>query len=660
MKHQWKFRVFSLFSVFSLLLGALGVPTQNILAAPQGAPQAAADCQNPPNDIVAENCLPGTDPSVWDISGAGDADIQGFATDISVDKGGTISFKIDTQATAYHIDIYRLGYYGGNGARLIDTITPSAGLPQAQPACLFDATDDWNLTDCGNWGVSASWAVPSTAVSGIYIARPSHDDAGHVGEASHIVFIVRDDASHSDILLQTSDTTWQAYNRYGGYSLYDGGGGINDGAHAHKVSYNRPFTTRDAPTEDWLFNAEYPMLRFLERNGYDVTYSTDLDSDRHGDLILNHKIFMSSGHDEYWSAGQRNAVEAARDAGINLAFFSGNESYWKTRWEPSTADGGSTDYRTLVSYKEGDAQGSAEHFNCYQNFDCDPDPAVWTGLWRQNAPGHDGGRPENAMSGNISWGDATTAIEVPAADTALRFWRNTGMSGDTTLEDNTLGYEFDWEQAEYASSYPPGRITVSETTPLSGKTHKMSLYRAPSGALVFGAGTVQWAWGLDATHDRDASNEDARMQQATINLLSDMGAQPDSLQDNLVPGGPLDTTAPTATITDPTDGATVPGGNITVSGTAADTDGILVAVEVSIDGGTTWNRATGTTSWTYGFSAIDQSVTVQARAVDDAANVGTPDSITLTAQAQTCPCSIFGASVTGTEENDNAGHRAGR
>ena len=127
---------------------------------------------------------------------------------------------------------------------------------------------------------------------------------GNDGEASHIVFIVRDDDGASDILVQTSDTTWQAYNQYGGYSLY-GGPGANDGGHAHKVSYNRPFTTRDTPTEDWLFNAEYPMVRWLERNGYDVSYFTGLDGDRRGTEILEHKVFMSSGHDEYWSAGQR-------------------------------------------------------------------------------------------------------------------------------------------------------------------------------------------------------------------------------------------------------------------------------------------------------------------------------------------------------------------
>ena len=192
---------------------------QSVVLAATPQRVAADACTSPANAIVAENCLPGNPASEWDVSGAGDPSIQGFATDISVNAGGTVDFKIDTGSTAYHVDIYRLGYYGGLGARKVATISPSASLPQTQPACLLDATGNVNLTDCGNWAISASWAVPSSAVSGIYIARPSRTDAGHVGQASHIAFIVRDDASHSDLLFQTSDTTWQAYNQYGGYSL---------------------------------------------------------------------------------------------------------------------------------------------------------------------------------------------------------------------------------------------------------------------------------------------------------------------------------------------------------------------------------------------------------------------------------------------------------
>jgi len=100
--------------------------------------------------------------------------------------------------------------------------------------------------------------------------------------------------------------------------------------HASKVSYNRPFITRlggggGGVAQDWLFNAEYPMIRFLERNGYDLSYTTNVDAARAGNLILNHKAFLSVGHDEYWSAAQRTNVEAARNAGVHLAFFSGNE-----------------------------------------------------------------------------------------------------------------------------------------------------------------------------------------------------------------------------------------------------------------------------------------------------------------------------------------------
>lgn len=588
------------------------------------------------NEIVTENALAGSPASEWDVSGSGDASIQGFATDISVDQGQTVHFKIDSPA-AYEIKIYRLGYYGGLGARHVATIGDSATAEADQPACTFDSAGDVNLTDCGNWSVSASWSVPSDAVSGIYIAKPTRlDNDG----ASHIAFIVRDDDGASDVLFQTSDTTWQAYNKYGGYSLYGGPGSL-DGGHARKVSYNRPFTVRGDVVEDWLFNAEYPMLRWLERNGYDVSYTTDIDSDRFGTEILEHKIFMSVGHDEYWSAAQRANVEAARDAGVNLAFFSGNEIYWKTRWESSAVD--STSFRTLVSYKEGDSQGTAEHWNCHGNFDCDPHPTEWTGLWRQNQTGHDAGRPENSLSGQISWGDATTAMQISASDSASRFWRNTGVSGATTLAASTLGYEFDWEQPEFAGHNPPGRITVSDTT-ATGKNHKMSLYRAPSGALVFGAGTVQWMWGLDGVHDRGSSTEDPRMQQATVNILSDMGVQPETLQSGLVPGGPLDTTLPTTVITSPANGASAPGGSVTVTGTSVDTVGNVAMVEVSTDGGSTWKKADGTSSWSFTFGAPVGPLTILARAVDDAANIGPASQVSITLA---CPCSIWSLAAGG-------------
>ena len=169
---------------------------------------------------------------------------------------------------------------------------------------------------------------------------------------NEIIFTVRDDLSHADVLVQTSDTTWQAYNRWGGNSLYFGStqaGGAQPGR-AYKVSYNRPLDHVDWHNDFWASEAE--MVHFLERNGYDVSYQSGVDTDRLGaPVIQQHKTFMSSGHDEYWSGTQRANVQAARDAGVNLAFFSGNEMFWKTRYEPSI-DGSNTSFRTLVTYKE--------------------------------------------------------------------------------------------------------------------------------------------------------------------------------------------------------------------------------------------------------------------------------------------------------------------
>ncbi|HLZ38372.1 MAG TPA: N,N-dimethylformamidase beta subunit family domain-containing protein [Mycobacteriales bacterium] len=323
------------------LLFVAAVAAASLLTGSTRPALAAGACDPGSNPIVCENSKAGTPSSVWDVSGGGDTSVEGFATDMSVNAGSPVNFKIEA-AVDYGIDIYRVGYYGGNGARKVATVSRTG--PLAQPACLTN--EETGLIDCGNWSVSATWSVPADAVSGVYFANLVRKDNG---SNNHVVFVVRNDASRSDVLVQTSDTTWQAYNDYGGNSLYVGA----PGGRAFKVSYNRPFHSRITTPEgrDFFFSAEYSMVRWLEANGYDTTYTTGIDSDRRGALIKNHKVFVSVGHDEYWSGAQRANVEAARDAGVNLAFFSGNEVYWKTRWEPSI-DASGTPYRTLVSYKE--------------------------------------------------------------------------------------------------------------------------------------------------------------------------------------------------------------------------------------------------------------------------------------------------------------------
>ena len=612
---------------------------------------SAAACSAPANAIVAENCLAGNPSTDWDISGAGDTTILGFATQISVNKGSAVSFKVNTNASNYRFDIYRMGYYAGMGARKVATISPSATLPQVQPSCISDAST--GLLDCGNWGVSGTWTVPATAVSGIYFAKVVRTDTGG---ASHIFFVVRDDASTSNLLFQTSDTTWQAYNEYGGNSLYVG----NPAGRAYKVSYNRPFTTRTtANGQDWVFNAEYPMVRFLESNGYDVSYFSGVDADRSGSLILRHPTYLSVGHDEYWSAAQRANVEAARAAGVNLAFFSGNEVFWKTRWENSI-DGSGTPYRTLVTYKETTA-----------NAKIDP-TSVWTGTWRDPrfSPPADGGRPENQLTGTLFMNNDTGvpyAITVPAADGKMRLWRNTAVAHQSagavaTLPGGTLGYE--WDTDPDNGFRPPGVVRNSTTTISSNGvlqdygttygqgtlTHYLTLYKHSSGARVFGAGTIQWAWGLDSNHDRGNTAPDPSMQQATVNLLADMNAQPATLMPGLLAAtASTDATAPVSTIVSPAAGATVSAGSaVTISGTATDSGGGVVGgVEVSVDGGTTWHPATGRGAWTYNWlPAGAATVVIKSRAVDDSGNLEVPSAGTsVTVRPQSCPCSLWSASA---------------
>ena len=127
-------------------------------------PAKAAACGPGDNPIVCENSLPGTPQSVWDVSNQDGSTIQGFADPFSVNLGGTINFKIESPASSYKIDIYRMGYYGGDGARLITSLTPNISVSQNQPAC--DTNTATGLVDCSNWGVSASWTVPTDLVSG--------------------------------------------------------------------------------------------------------------------------------------------------------------------------------------------------------------------------------------------------------------------------------------------------------------------------------------------------------------------------------------------------------------------------------------------------------------------------------------------------------------
>ncbi|MDB5527037.1 MAG: hypothetical protein JWR51_140 [Devosia sp.] len=597
------------------------------------------------NAIVLENQKQGTPESVWMI-GTADPTIEGYAAQFSLNHGNTVDFKINTNSKDYTIEIYRLGYYGGDGARRVATIERDLAVAQFQPAPLFDPTT--KLVDAGNWSVSASWAIPQDAMSGVYFARlERHDGSG--GE-NMIPFIVRDDNAPSDITFQTSDTTWQAYNWWGGYNFY---GGVDEGGHAGRasaVSYNRPIITRDggfaAGPQDFIFGAEYSAIRFLEQNGYDVDYISGIDSARDAAQLLNSKIFLSVGHDEYWSGEQRDNVEAARDAGVNLSFWSGNEVYWETRWEASI-DGSGTPYKTLVSYKER-----------WDN--ANTDTVGTTSTWRD--PVFGSGDPENSLTGTIFTVDSyrLDAINVPYDMSNLRFWSNTAVAnlqpGQVyTLTQNLLGYE--WDSDLDNGFRPAGLVPLSSTTvDVQTKlldygnavgpgtaSHALTLYRAPSGALVFGAGTVYWSWGLDSHHDNEATPTDPNVQQSMINLFAEMGVQPATLMQSLaVAAQSTDHVAPTTTIAQLPAGLTAAQA-YTISGTATDTGGGLVAVvEVSTDGGATWHRATGYNNWTYTWTpSIGGNYTIRSRAVDDSVNLETPSAGRTVTVAQAAASTLF-------------------
>jgi hypothetical protein len=596
--------------------------------------------------IAVENQKQGAPQSQWMLQpGQASSSIEGFTTSMSIDLGNTVDFKINTDSNDYRIDIYRLGYYGGDGATLVTSIEHQTASAIDQPAPLRDPVTG-NI-DAGNWSVTDSWDVPSDATSGVYIAKMVRLD-GTEGE-NIIPFVVTNNAGTSDIIFQTSDQTWQAYNAWGGGSFYTDT--------AQNISYNRPIQTPAGPDDttssgpwDFVFGEELPAIYWLEQNGYDVSYQSGIDTATNGSLLLNHKAFLSVGHDEYWTAEQQNNVRAARDAGVNLNFWSGNEVYWTTELLPSI-DGSGAPNRTLVTYKTTSTG--------LQN----PD-GVWTGTTRDPAGGL---IPENALSGQlylVDWDKDTplNPITVPYQYAQLSIWKNTEVAdlqpGETyTSQSDYLGYEWDVNATsnELANNgySPPGLVALSSTTVTTDAlnngyivtglitgtaTHNLTMYRAPSGALVFGAGSVMWSWSLSSLHTPgpDGSPTDAPadpvFQQAMVNLLAQEGIQPATLDSSLVLATQSsDFLPPTSVISTNTAAEFVAGQLATITGTATDRGGGVVAgVEVSTDGGNSWHSASlalaaASASWTYSWTpSASGSYTILARSVDDVANLEHP------------------------------------
>jgi PKD repeat protein len=462
------------------------------------------------NPVVIENLQTGS--SEWllgDLYGRPYAtdqagQIKGYASATSVNKGESITFHVSvTPAQTYTIDVYRIGWYQGLGGRLMQRVGPLSGLEQ--PTCPTDPST--GMIEC-NWTPSHTLDTQGSWTSGIYLAVLGN--AG--GFYNYIVFAVRDDSRVGALLYQQPVTTYQAYNNYpqgAGKSLYEhnsaGANTLTGTTRAVKVSFDRPYSTRGAG--QLLEVSEINFLRWAERSGYDITYSTDVDTHRNGALLSNHRGFLSLPHDEYWSKPMYDAAFAARAAAVNLAFFGANSIYWQVRLEASSSGVGD---RVIV---------------CYKDLSLDPvsDPDLKTIKWR-DAPVS---RPEQALMG-VQFTDGPSSGQAAHVVTNSGNWVYAG----TGFRDGDSVPGIVWYEADrlVAADPPPvainGTYTLLSHSPYAGSGgnpdySNSSIYHALSGAWVFASGTMGWGWGLDNFYPEGrVGTVDVRIQQTTANILN--------------------------------------------------------------------------------------------------------------------------------------------
>jgi hypothetical protein len=468
---------------------------------------AAVAAASGPNPIQAENALGGSEPSSWLQPAVPPTAIEGWASKISLLPGEQVHLHVSTdEGDRYRVEVYRLGWYAGLGARLYLCL-PSCGGDEVGHK--YGASVQSGLIRA-EWPVSDSFTVPTTWVSGYYYALLRLTDAGDAtGSRGYVPFIVRAPPTrHSQYLVQVPVNTWQAYNPWGGKSLYP----FNsiDLAPASRVSFDRPLAFTAQGPFDW----EYNLVRFLEREGYDVSYQTDLDTDAHPESLNAHRGVIVAGHDEYWTKGIRDAFNAARNAGTNLAFTGSNVGYWQVRYEDGR--------RTIVGYKEAAP-------------DPEPNPALRTIRFRSLTPP----RPECALMGVMflrlrEHQSGPVDYTVTNAASTDPWFRNTGFNTADKVLD-VVGNEWDSLPDPPAPSTcvkPHSRVLFHfDGEPADADALK---YTATSGARIFAGGAQQLSWALDTfnlTRFGRTLPADTRMQQFMRNVLTDVGrpAKPTSL-----------------------------------------------------------------------------------------------------------------------------------
>jgi Domain of unknown function (DUF4082)/Bacterial Ig-like domain len=524
---------------------------------------AARSCSSG-NAIVLENCYPGT--TAWKLGSTptvAAGGIEGYATAQSINQGGSVDLKIRTAAgVSYSAYVYRSGYYGGSGGRLYSVLT---GLVGASQASCTSASTTTGLYDCSKWSVSATISTTNAWPTGVYIVKLVRNDNGAQNE---ILFVVRDDARSSALLYGIPFSTYQAYNNYGGKSFYgynsSGPNTVAGSPQAVKVSFDRPFeqarTSSTTDFHDWYTRTDYAAVYWLERSGYDVSYQSNTDMELSGTRVKNHQAYVLGAHDEYYSAAMRTALESARDAGVDLFVPGANAVYWKIRYE-NGPNGGQN--RVEVCYKTS-ATGVQ-------------DPSGPTGTWRDPAGVN---KPENALLGVMYVGDNSSAffpLTVGSAEGSDKIYRYTSLQGQpagssTSVGASLVGWEWD---ARVANGVEPAGVKSLASSSVYGNviqnnggnylftsaTSNASKYTAASGAIVFATGTNQWVRGLALDGD-GAGEPDPRVQQATTNVLEDMGVIPTTPYGGIALDNPTD---PSVVSTSPHDA----GANVAVTASVA-------------------------------------------------------------------------------------------
>jgi hypothetical protein len=525
------------------------------------ASSAIAPASAAANPLQDENANPGD--SYWTAAlsdPAASPAIEGYAGATSVRPGGSIDFHVSTSAAnRYRIEISRLGWYGGRGGRRLACLVGS----MLDPACIRDepgvsqprapAPNPPTGEITAGWSTTDTLTVPVSWTTGYYLAVFRITAGPAAGQTGFTPFIVQaPPGDHAAILVQVPINTWQAYNVWGGRDLYTSPPAV-------KASFNRPYAHR------LLFNWEYPLVRFLERGGWDVSYATDDDVDADPGILLDHSLDMSAGHDEYWTKAMRDGWQAARDAGVNLAFMGANDGFWQVRYEDGR--------RTLVGYKYAT--------------DPYPDATQKTTEFRWLQPP----RPECELEGVEFQGTVIPGTYLNyTADSAVA--SDPWFSGSGLIAGSVLsglgGYEVD--AVTPGCHVPPVTPLFSYSGPPLGAggapTRADAVrYTACSGAEVFSAGSLQFSWGLDAWRDPSYAAQslppeppaNAGLEQSMNRALGDL------TQSHVPRPGPPHVCVPTAGFSVSAPWAAV-GQPVTFSSTATDAYGEIASEEWSFTG----------------------------------------------------------------------------